>query len=298
MSKELQDVEMPDGTVIQDVPVGTSQSDLIRRYALHIGTNQPSPAELASRQAQSKAAFEANQPSLAGGFASEAVKNAKALVEAAYDPFPGAATGMESPAVAFAGMASPKGIIPSAARASKGFQTVMEQAKDIPINTDAISQIVARAKELKATGSSMPKVVADMARALANPVKAVVTDPNAGVTAIKEGIPYSMGRDFATSAGRLSAAERLATNPPMASQVSKLAEALKSANREVADSVGLGKVYDEAIDEYRRVMKVANVKDAIKNIAKSSVGRGIGIGIGGGLGGWLAYDIARKVLGQ
>ena len=41
MSSEVHDVEMPDGTIIEDVPVGTTQEDLLKKYSKHkvVNTN-------------------------------------------------------------------------------------------------------------------------------------------------------------------------------------------------------------------------------------------------------------------
>ncbi len=57
MSKELIDVEMPDGTVIQDVPKGTTQTEISRRYQLS-QSPQPetaSPALTPQQQAEAMA---------------------------------------------------------------------------------------------------------------------------------------------------------------------------------------------------------------------------------------------------
>jgi hypothetical protein len=51
---DLIDVEMPDGTIISEVPAGTSQSEIIRRYSLSQKQSRPpapqTPAERALRQ--------------------------------------------------------------------------------------------------------------------------------------------------------------------------------------------------------------------------------------------------------
>lgn len=191
------------------------------------------------------------------------VKNLNALNEASGLPTSGirlkAATPEENRAQAeaaganmtttLAGTAAAKAIeaLPSSARAGAKFNQVAQAVNDVPIDTTNIGEVVQRAKELQSTGSTMPKVFRDMNRAL-----------NRGTP-----ITYSEGRDFASSAGRLSATERLAMNPPMQAQVGKLAEALKTANRTVAAQAGLGDVYDQAINEFRQVMALKNMGEIV-----------------------------------
>jgi hypothetical protein len=155
--------------------------------------------------------------------------------------------------------------IPSATRAGKGFEAVMQGAGHAPIDTSKITPIVSRGLELGDRGASVPKVVSDFAN---HP----------------QPVTYQAGRDFASNAGRLSATEAQAANPAMARQVALLAKALDEANEGAAQSAGLGNEYRLAMTEYRRAMQMRNAgKTAVK----------VGLGMAGT---GLAAKLAREAL--
>ena len=97
-------------------------------------------------------------------------------------------------------------------------------------------------------------------------------------------------RDFATAAGKLSVAEKMATNPQMHAQVSALAKALSEANEEVAVRAGVGDVYRKAIREYRTVMKIRGVKDKTGELAEKYALHALGAGAVGA----AVYDAIKK----
>jgi hypothetical protein len=69
MSKELLDIEMPDGTVVEGVPKGTSKSIVMARYQKMKGSAKPpAPSDdvMAARKKESTAAFEKNRPAFEG----------------------------------------------------------------------------------------------------------------------------------------------------------------------------------------------------------------------------------------
>ncbi len=159
--------------------------------------------------------------------------------------------------------------LPSKTAAGAKFATVMQGAKDIPIDTTQVGNAVLRADELAKTGSSLPKVLRDYMKYPAG-----------------QDMPYEVGRDFAVKSGALSAIEKEAIDRPMARQLAKFADALKEANRGAAEQAGLGSVYDAAIKEYRQASTIANAAEIAKKWAVRAA-------IAGGLGaaGKAGYDI-------
>jgi hypothetical protein len=150
-----------------------------------------------------------------------------------------------------------RGLIPSSANASKGFETVASATNEVPIDTAKAQEIVARAKELGQRGNTVPKVIRDFAKATApgdfmtQPVDATMT--------------YQAGRDFASKAGALSAQETAAVKgTPMQRQVTQFAAAMKDANREAAVKVGMGDLYDQAMKEYRQAKNLQDAGDVLK----------------------------------
>lgn len=140
------------------------------------------------------------------------------------------------------------GLMPSTANAGAKFESVMGAAKDVPIDTAAADDIMARAEELRQRGSTLPKVLRDYAKARST----------------GEPMTYETGRDFASNAGALSAREATATNAKMQAQVNQFAAAMKDANREAAVKVGMGDLYDAAIKEYRQAKTMSDAAQVIK----------------------------------
>ncbi len=163
--------------------------------------------------------------------------------------------------------------IPSAKRAGTALEEIKTKAGGIPVDTAKAQEVVARARELEQTGSSMPKVLNQFERR---------TSPEA-LSAYPVGYPESF--DFASNAKKLSAADKLASNPPMAAQVERFAKALQTANRDVAESIGMGKQFDAAMKEYRQAMQI---KDAADMLKKHWIKGAIGLGVAG--------EIAKKYL--
>ena len=148
--------------------------------------------------------------------------------------------------------------IPSAARAGAKLDVVKGAAGDIPIDLTEAQIPVERAQELRQRGSSMPKVLNDFRR-----------NRNAltGSPEFADQMTYTEGRDFASNAGRLSADETSRMTPPMQAQVSQFAKAMKAANREAAEKVGMGELYDEAMKEYRQAKTIEDATDVLKKWA-------------------------------
>lgn len=172
-------------------------------------------------------------------------------------------------------------LIPSKARAEANFNAVMAKARGVPIDTTQIQKVIDRSKQLKATGSTAPKVVNDTARLLDKPIATTLNN--------EPYIPYEQGRDLSSSAGRLSDTERLSSNRQMKANVAELGTALKTANRDVAVKAGMGDAYDAAMKEYARVMKIHEVRDTLGGIAKNKLVRTI-VGVG------VMEEIVRRLL--
>jgi hypothetical protein len=134
------------------------------------------------------------------------------------------------------------GALPSTVRAAGNFDKVMAAAANEPINVGPAGDAALRAQQLADAGATRPKIVGNFLKA--------VTDPNAPP------MTYAEGRDFASNAGRLSATERQAANPPMQRQVSILARALNDANEEAANRAGVGNEYRAAMAEYRKAQQL------------------------------------------
>lgn len=158
--------------------------------------------------------------------------------------------------------------LPSKTRAGAKFEQVMSKAKDVPLDTSEAQSAVERAQELRTRGSSMPKVLNDFAKnrkaATGDFMGVEVTDP----------MSYEVGRDFASNAGALSTREVTAMNAKMQAQVAKFAKAMKDANRQAAESVGMGDLYDQAMKEYRQA---ANLQEASVVARKWAIRAGLGV---------------------
>ncbi len=163
--------------------------------------------------------------------------------------------------------------IPSKAAAGAKFQTVMDAAKNVPIDTTEAGNAALRAEQLSKTGSTMPKVLNDF-------MKYPGDRP----------LNYEIGRDFASNAGALSASEKLASNPQMLRQVGAFADAMKTANRAAAESVGMGSLYDDAMSEYAKAASMADKAAIVKKWA-GRAGAVAALGAAGRAG----YDLYEKL---
>lgn len=292
---------------------GTADVDPFAKYGGSADNKPALSADLAQRVANAPAAqpaykqetariqAEANKPDVLGGYVDELKRNAGKLKDAIFNTVPGysdnPSTGNRAldlaNGVMQTGVPTPAAYnpLPSTARAAQNFEKVMASTKNVPIPTENLQPIIDRAKELQNTGSTMPRVISRLKYAIENPQQLLVTEPNSGSTFTAEGVPYSMGKDFATRAGKLSVAERFTADAPMKAQVAKLAAELKDANRAAADTMGLGDVSDRAIDEYRAAMK-------LRGAAKAGAALAIPAAAGAVTGHYGAQGIIRKLANE
>ncbi len=177
--------------------------------------------------------------------------------------------------------------IPSTERAGANFGRVMAKAKDVPLDLTKANEAIARAQQLGGRGSRMPKVMSDYIRS-----QKPITADFAGtkVQMAQDPMTYEVGRDFASNAGKLSATEAMNTNGAMGAQVAKFADAMKTANREAAASVGMGELYDSAMKEYRQAKTLSGAADVLK---KWTARAGLAAALGGF--GKAGYDIYGKL---
>lgn len=166
-------------------------------------------------------------------------------------------------------------LFPTMEEAGKLFHPIEQAAKQTPIDIKAARAIAEEAKQYADAGATMPSVLKKFLDR---------TEPTAPASFPHPATPapdvlYPEGRLFAQNAGRLSASERLASTPNMQRLAGKFADALKTANRDAADSIGMGKQYDQAMSAYKGAAGRAQLMQNLKEIAtKAAIGAA---GLGG-----------------
>ncbi len=192
----------------------------------------------------------------------------------------GAGQFLMSTPVAAAELAAPgllKKALPSAAQAGTALDQIKTKVGNIPQDMTKASDIAARARELQLTGhGSMPSVATAVERRTVGP-SALGAPP----------VTYAEGFDMASAASEMSASEKMAMKGQMPAQVKRLAGALREANREVAESAGLGAEYDAAIKEYHQAMQIKNAGEFIKKYGPRALA-----------GGGILTLLAEKYLGR
>lgn len=163
-------------------------------------------------------------------------------------------------------------LIPNIDRANANFSKVSSAVGSAPVDVSrpaAISQQVIAPGGLGKTGSTVPKIIRDMAAR-----GKTTTD-----------IPFDESRQFQSRAGYLSSEERMATDRAMKGKVKQLASALAEGNEDAANNAGVGDLYRSAINEYRRAMKIQDIKDVTGEFAgKYAAHMVLGAGAGAGYG--------------
>lgn len=172
-------------------------------------------------------------------------------------------------------------MVPSAERVGQKFQRVNEAVGKVPVDLTKASEPIFGAHQLERTGSGAPPaVITKLSERL----------PQHGGAPV----PFEESRLFQSNAGRLSTAEQMAAKPQMQRQVSLLAKALADENARVAEEGGVGPLYQSAMNEYRRAMKLQGMKEGAADIAKKVAVRALLPAAGVGAG----YYGARKLLGE
>lgn len=96
--------------------------------------------------------------------------------------------------------------------------------------------VLERINELEKTGGTAPKVVKDLANRIG----------------VSQDMQFLEGRDFYTNLASQSRQELAATNRPMGAAIKELKFELHNAMKDAAASVGQGKEYAEAMNEYAK----------------------------------------------
>lgn len=153
--------------------------------------------------------------------------------------------------------------------ATAKLDAIKAAAQDIAPNLGPAQTAAEGAEYVRATGGGTPPA----------PIQAFInrtTPPTAPP------VLYPESFAFASNAKRLSALERAGTSPAMSSQLAQFANALQTANRDAAASVGMGDLFDQAMKEYRRAMTA-------REVGKFLLNRGIKFGLPGGAVGYGIY---------
>ena len=162
--------------------------------------------------------------------------------------------------------------LPTTEEAGKLFQPIEAAAKNVPVKTDAARAIAEEAKQYADSGATMPKVLKNFLNRT-EPTPANFPYPAESAPEVL----YPESRMFAQNAGRLSASEKLESNPQIQRLTTKFAQALKDSNRDAADAVGMGKEYDQAMSKYRTASQLQTLKDNAVKYATGVIAGGLGL---------------------
>lgn len=157
---------------------------------------------------------------------------------------------------------------PNFARAGENFNTVMEAARQEPIDISGPGRVALRIQELADRGAPMPQVVRKFL--------VRVTDPE------RPDLTYAEARDFYSNISRLSANETQRLTPVVAAQVTKLRVALDKALEATAARVGQAPAYRSAMTEYARASKLRSTAEKASDVMVKKV-------LPGGIAGAAAY---------
>lgn len=150
------------------------------------------------------------------------------------------------------------GLVPSAARAGKKLEEVMEVARNVPIKPGVPVAEALRGKEIASRGANLPKILRDFVRRTSDPEAPPIT--------------YEEARDFYTNA-RMSMTEYLQNKPNMWRQVTIFKNALGNAVADAAHEAGKGSEYLSGMAEYR---KAKRLQELIQAAAKIGIPLAIG----------------------
>lgn len=249
--------------------------------------------KLASNQAASKAAFEANQPSLMGGFLSEAVKNTGRLGSALMNTAPGAETGMNTPEVGLLALATPGGkwegfgsalanspIANIASALKNKLYPSPEYIKGLQQSAGSKFDVLAEALNPKTINTATADPLIEQALQQKQLNNVTIPGPLRGYMNYDQMPTYEQGRIWASGAGQLSQRDVSGINRPMQRIVSQFARAMDESNRELAVNEGLGQLYDSAMKEWGLAQTAAE-KAKVYRRAIATAGITAALGSGG-----------------
>lgn len=137
------------------------------------------------------------------------------------------------------------GMIPSAARAGRNFDTAMAAAKDVPVDANHFAQPVLRARQLNAVAG--------------DPLSPVLRKTLKTIGPTTEPLTYENARILASSAGRKAQQAAMAPNQltgEMGKRLGEAASGLDAATAEAAERAGVGPIHNAAMTEYRNAMRL------------------------------------------
>jgi hypothetical protein len=156
--------------------------------------------------------------------------------------------------------------VPRISRAARTLETVMQAAKDAPVDVAKAGDVALRIQQLADRGGTMPRTVGKFVQR--------VTDPN------QAGLTYGEGRDFYSNISRLSANEFQRLTPVIQREVGNMRVALNDGLSRAAQTVGQGENYANAMKEYAQAAKLGDVVGAVGEGAKKALPYAGGAGLG------------------
>ena len=220
---------------------------------------------------------------LAGGFASQYLgKSAGSAMGLSPDQanVAGDVTGLAGGLAAGTLASKAADALPSATRAGRTFQELKGAIGDHTVGmTDDLANSLSNIKELIDTGASTPQVV--------NKFITRIADTNEGP------LTYSEARNFYSNATKLSASEKMASNPAMKRAIGMFTNSLGDAIGNTADQAGKLSDLQGAMGEYAKAMRMREMGENAAELAKK-----VGVGALFGAGGAAAYKGYKDITGQ
>lgn len=136
------------------------------------------------------------------------------------------------------------GSLPSKARAASNFETVMKEARDLPVDVSSTREIAARIEDLAAHGAKMPKVARNFLQKVPAPGPAASS------------ISYENARKFATNLSTLTREEAQKLTPSVLREVANMHAELNKSIAETAKAAGKLDEYQAAMREYARYQRL------------------------------------------
>lgn len=170
-------------------------------------------------------------------------------------------------------------VLPNAARAGANLDRIRAAAKSEPNDIAAAAKEAARSKELnQTTGATLPPVIRAFIR-----------------NHVDSGSPlmYPEGFDIASQAGQYMANATKAMKAKLGmqwAQIGKFTDAIKTANRDTAERVGMGDLYDQAMKEYRQAKTIEHAKEVLGKWTTRAI-----IAAGLGAAGTAGYDLYQNL---
>lgn len=312
MTEDTIDVRMPDGTLIRGVPKSITQAELSRRYGLTQNAPTeaaPPPAPSAEEQAKSAAqhVYGAAPAELlqrvkgagrsVGKTGMEAIQYLQYLTGQKVSPTPlslepspdpnqqigemigNAGVTAAGTELAGAGAAIPARALvsqlPSATRAAGTLETILNAARKVPLDTTEMAQTAGKVETATRFGN-LPPVIKKFILAHTN----------------SEPIDFEAGRNLIKNVADAAQSLKIAGKDNISRLVNEFGAAVKTANRGAAEKVGMGELYDQAINEYRRAKTIEEAAATLKKYGAKAAISAL-LGSAATAGGYEVYKALR-----